>query len=31
MAWGDTFNLDKWLQDYSLDQIWAMNLIGGRP
>jgi len=31
MTWGDTFNLDKWLQDYSLDQIWAMNLIGGRP
>jgi predicted ATPase len=31
MTWGDTFNLEHWLEDYSLDQIWAMNLIGGRP
>ena len=31
MTWGDTFNLDKWLEDYSLDQLWAMNIMGGRP
>ncbi|MBG1269166.1 AAA family ATPase [Nostoc sp. WHI] len=31
MNWGDSFDLEKWLVDYSLDQIWAMNLIGGRP
>lgn len=31
MRWGETFNLDKWLEDYSLDQLWAMNIIGGRP
>ncbi|MCF4965862.1 AAA family ATPase [Nostoc sp. CMAA1605] len=31
MNWADAFDLDKWLQDYSLDQVWAMNLIGGRP
>ncbi len=31
MNWGDFFDLEKWLKDYSLDQIWAMNLIGGRP
>jgi predicted ATPase len=31
MRWGDTFNLDKWLEDYSLDQLWAMNIMGGRP
>ncbi|MCC5622541.1 AAA family ATPase [Nostoc sp. CHAB 5715] len=31
MNWGDSFDLKKWLEDYSLDQIWAMNLIGGRP
>ncbi|MBG1257927.1 AAA family ATPase [Nostoc commune] len=31
MTWGDSFDLEKWLVDYSLDQIWAMNLIGGRP
>jgi predicted ATPase len=31
MMWGDTFKLDKWLEDYSLDQLWAMNIMGGRP
>ncbi|WP_016953616.1 AAA family ATPase [Anabaena sp. PCC 7108] len=31
MKWGDSFDLEHWLEDYTLDQIWAMNLIGGRP
>ncbi len=31
MRWADTLNLDKWLEDYSLDQLWAMNIMGGRP
>lgn len=31
MSWCETFNLDKWLEDYSLDQLWAMNIMGGRP
>jgi predicted ATPase len=31
MTWADTLDLDKWLEDYSLDQPWAMNLMGGRP
>ncbi|MEG3882125.1 AAA family ATPase [Microcoleus sp. herbarium7] len=31
MRWGDTLNLDKWLEDYSLDQLWEMNVMGGRP
>ena len=31
MRWADTLNLDKWLEDYSLDQLWAMNVMGGRP
>lgn len=31
MTWADTFDLEKWLEDYTLDQVWAMNLIGGRP
>lgn len=31
MRWADTFNLDKWLEDYSLDQLWEMNVMGGRP
>jgi predicted ATPase len=31
MTWANTLDLDKWLEDYSLDQLWAMNLMGGRP
>jgi predicted ATPase len=31
MTWADTLNLDKWLEDYTLDQLWAMNIMGGRP
>lgn len=31
MRWGDSFNLEHWLEEYSLDQVWAMNLMGGRP
>lgn len=31
MTWGDTLDLDKWLADYTLDQLWSMNLMGGRP
>ena len=31
MTWADQLNLGKWLEDYSLDQVWAMNIMGGRP
>lgn len=31
MTWADKTDLDKWLSEYSLDEVWAMNLIGGRP
>jgi predicted ATPase len=31
MNWGDSFDLEEWLKDYSLDEVWAMNLMGGRP
>ncbi|MEG4306724.1 AAA family ATPase [Microcoleus sp. D3_18a_C4] len=31
MRWADTLNLDKWLEDYSLDQVWEMNVMGGSP
>ncbi|MEH2381014.1 MAG: AAA family ATPase [Nostoc sp.] len=31
MTWADTLDLDKWLADYTLDQVWGMNLMGGRP
>lgn len=30
-TWADTLNLDTWLADYSLDELWAMNIVGGRP
>ena len=31
MNWADSLDLEKWLEDYSLDEIWAMNLMGSRP
>ena len=31
LNWADTLNLDHWLADYTLDQLWAMNILGGRP
>jgi predicted ATPase len=31
MTWADSLNLDQWLEDYTLDQLWAMNVLGGRP
>lgn len=31
LEWADSLDLEKWLSDYTLDQLWAMNLIGGRP
>lgn len=31
MKWGDSIELEHWLKDYSLDQLWAMNILGGRP
>jgi predicted ATPase len=27
--WGDSFELDEWLQEYSLDQLWSRGHIGG--
>ena len=30
-TWADKLDLEKWLEEYSLDEIWAMNVIGGRP
>jgi predicted ATPase len=31
MTWADSLDIEHWLADYSLDEIWAMNVIGGRP
>jgi predicted ATPase len=28
--WADSFNLDVWLAEYSLDAVWAMGRMGGR-
>jgi predicted ATPase len=28
--WADSMNLDAWLEDYSLDEVWRMGRIGGR-
>jgi len=27
----DSMNLDEWLKDYNLEELWAMGRIGGRP
>lgn len=29
-TWGDELDLEKWLSDYSLDQLWGMGEMGGR-
>jgi len=29
-TWADALDLDKWLADYSLDEIWNMGRLGGR-
>jgi predicted ATPase len=30
-TWGDDLDLDAWLADYSLDELWQMGRLGGRP
>lgn len=29
-TWADSMDLEEWLGDYSLDELWAMGRIGGR-
>ena len=29
-SWADTMDLDEWLNDYSLDEVWRMGRMGGR-
>ena len=29
-TWADTLDLEKWLADYTLDEIWSMGRLGGR-
>jgi len=28
--WGTEYDLDEWLKDYTLDQLWGMGRLGGR-
>ncbi|MBI5490656.1 MAG: AAA family ATPase [Deltaproteobacteria bacterium] len=28
---GDTLDLDRWMKDYTLDELWRMGELGGRP
>ena len=30
MTWGDSLELDEWLTEYSLDEVWQMGRMGGR-
>jgi len=29
-SWADTLDLEQWLADYSLDEVWRMGRMGGR-
>jgi predicted ATPase len=31
LTWADTLDLEHWLKDYTLDQLWDMGQLGGRP
>jgi predicted ATPase len=30
LRWADTLDLDRWLSDYSLDEVWRLGRLGGR-
>lgn len=30
-TWADTLQLDEWLKEYTLDDLWLMGNLGGRP
>jgi len=30
LTWADTLNLDQWLKEYTLDEVWRMGRMGGR-
>ncbi len=31
MTYADELDLEHWLADYTLDQVWRMGIMGGRP
>jgi hypothetical protein len=30
VSWADSLDLDRWLADFSLDEVWRMGRMGGR-
>ena len=30
MVWADSLDIDEWLSDYSMDEVWQMGRLGGR-
>ena len=30
MSWADSLDIEEWLADYSLDEVWQMGVLGGR-
>jgi predicted ATPase len=30
LTWADSLVLEKWLDEYTLDQVWEMGRLGGR-
>ena len=31
MKWADELDLEKWMKDYSLDELWSNGRLGARP
>ncbi len=31
LTWADELDLEKWLEEYTLDEVWRMGRMGGRP
>lgn len=31
MTWADEYDLEQWLDEYTLDEVWRLGRIGGRP
>jgi predicted ATPase len=30
LRWAETFDIDKWLQDFTLDEVWTMGRLSNR-
>ena len=30
-TWAQDFDLDQWLEEYTLDEVWRLGRMGGRP